>query len=263
MYESYKHIAVSRRGRILTVTLNRPEVRNATNPVLHDELSRIFWDVAKDPEADVIVLTGAGDAFSAGGDINSMVQKLDDHALWERTVDEARGIIYGLIELEKPLIARVNGHAVGLGATLALYSDIIIAAEHAKIGDPHVKVGLVAGDGGSLIWPLLIGYPRAKEYLLTGELLTAKEAAAIGLINRAVPGTELDTHVDGVAEKLAAGPTKAIRWTKKAINLGLKQLLHAQIETHFGLETMSHLTEDHREAVHAFRDKRTPRFSGR
>ena len=162
MYESYQHIKFERRGRILTVIMNRPEVKNAANVRMHNELSRVFRDVAQDAEAEVVVLTGAGDAFSSGGDIRAMKEKIADHTLWNDTVDEARSLFYSILDLDKPLIARVNGAATGLGATLAVYADIAIAAESAVIGDPHVKVGLVAGDGGALMWPMLIGFQKAK-----------------------------------------------------------------------------------------------------
>jgi enoyl-CoA hydratase len=223
----------------------------------------VFRDVAADTEADVIVLTGAGDAFSAGGDIVAMQDKIADRSKWVDTVNEAREIFYGMLELEKPLIARVNGAAVGLGATLAVYCDVVIAADTAVFGDPHVKVGLVAGDGGALMWPLLVGFQRAKEYLLTGDNLPAAEAERIGLINHAVPLASLDEKVYGLAERMAKGPRQAVGWTKKAINHTLKQLALSTFEFGISLETQSQLTRDHEEAVKAFVEKRKPRFTGR
>jgi enoyl-CoA hydratase len=262
MYEGYEHLAFERRGRILTVTMNRPEVKNAANVRMHNELSRVFRDVAQDAEADVIVLTGAGDAFSAGGDIRAMQDKIADRAKWVDTVNEARGIFYGMLELDKPLIARVNGAAVGLGATLAVYCDIVIASDNAVFGDPHVKVGLVAGDGGALMWPLLMGFQRAKEYLLTGDTLTATQAERFGLVNHVVPAAELDARVYALAEKLAGGPKLAVGWTKRAINHTLKQLALSTFEYGISLETQSQMTRDHEEAVRAFAEKRKPRFTG-
>jgi enoyl-CoA hydratase len=167
-----------------------------------------------------------------------------------------------MLECDKPVIARVNGHAVGLGATVALMCDIIIAADTAKIGDPHVNAGLVAGDGGALIWPQLIGFARAKEYLFTGDLMTAAEAHRIGLINHVVPAEELDAKVYGLARRLAGGAMKSIRWTKQVINIPLRQIAHATMDLSLSLETQSNLSKDHQEAVTAFAAKRRPDFTG-
>ena len=262
MYDDYQTILTERRGRILTLTLNRPHAKNAADPVMHRELSRIFTDVAADPDADVVVLTGAGDAFCAGGDINAMARKIEDHTMWVETVVEARRIFYSMLDLEKPLIARVNGAASGLGATLVVYFDIVIAAENACIGDPHVRVGLTAGDGGALMWPLLVGYQKAKELLFLGDHIDAHEAERIGLVNYVVPADELDDKVYAMAERLAGGATRAIGWTKLAINQSLRQLALGTMELGLGLESLSHLTRDHAEAVAAFHDKRKAEFTG-
>jgi len=176
---------------------------------------------------------------------------------------EARRIVFRMLECDKPIIARVNGHAVGLGATIAVLCDIIIAADHAKIGDPHVNAGLVAGDGGALIWPQLIGFARAKEYLFTGDLMTAAEAERIGLINHVVPADQLDEKVYELARRLAGGAMRSIRWTKQAINIPLRQLAHSMMDLSLSLETQSNLSKDHQEAVWAFAQKRRPNFTGR
>jgi enoyl-CoA hydratase len=261
MYETYKTLLFRREGSILTITMNRPEVRNAADMGMHNELSRVFREVARDDETKVVILTGAGSAFSAGGDIIAMQQKLKDRTLWIQTVMEAREIFYSMLDLEKPIIARVNGHASGLGATLAVYSDIVVAVEEAKFADPHVKVGLTAGDGGALMWPMLIGFQKAKEYLLLGDQMTAREAERLGLINYCVPQTELDSKVNDIALRLAKGATRAIGWTKQAINMSLRQMALSSMEIGFGLETLSQLSADHAEAVAAFAEKREPRFA--
>jgi enoyl-CoA hydratase len=261
-YAHYQTILAERRGRILKLMMNRAEALNAVDAVMHAELARIFTDVACDPDCDIVVLTGAGTAFSAGGDIDWMQAMIDDAAVFERTAIEAKQIVFGLLDLEKPIIARVNGPAVGLGATIALFCDIIIAAEDATIADPHVRMGLVAGDGGAVIWPQLIGYARAKEFLMTGEFLDGRRAAELGLINYAVPADELDAHVDAFADRLAGGATKAIRWSKTAANIGLKQLAHSIMDASISYEMLSNHTADHREAVAAFREKRKPSFTG-
>ena len=170
-FAAYEHLRFERAGRVLRIVMNRPEVKNAANVRMHRELSRVFADAQRDAGSDVVVLTGAGDAFCSGGDIRAMADKIADRTLWNDTVDEARALFYSILDLEKPLIARINGAATGLGATLAVYADISIASEAAVIGDPHVKVGLVAGDGGALMWPMLVGFQRAKELLFTGRII--------------------------------------------------------------------------------------------
>jgi enoyl-CoA hydratase len=260
LFKDYRAILFNRRGRVLEVTLNRPDKLNATDAVLHTELARVFVDISNDPDSDVVVLTGAGRAFSAGGDVSWMQDAIDVPERFEQTVREAKQIVFGLIDCEKPIIAKLNGHATGLGATIALFCDVIFAAEHAKIGDPHVSIGFVAGDGGAVIWPQLIGYARAKEYLLTGDLMTATEAARIGLINHAVPADKLDGQVGAFADRLAAGATKAIRWTKMSINIGLRDLATSILDASLAYEAMSNVTPDHQEAVRAFAEKRVPLF---
>jgi enoyl-CoA hydratase len=222
----------------------------------------VFPEIGRDPEANVVILTGAGNAFSAGGDLAQMKLNLDDRARWNESMGEARRILVNLLDLDRPVIARINGHAVGLGATLALFCDITIALDTAKIADPHVKVGLVAGDGGSLIWPILAGHARTRLLLLTGEAITGARAAEIGLITEACTAEALDARVNVIAEELAGGAAVAIRGTKRALNLVLRQQLEAAIDAHLGLETMSYLSEDHREAVTAFVEKRSPVFTG-
>ncbi|KQX18759.1 MULTISPECIES: enoyl-CoA hydratase/isomerase family protein [unclassified Sphingomonas] len=261
LFDDYKTILFGRRGRVLEVTLNRPEKLNATDAVLHAELARLFVDVSNDPDSDIVVLTGAGRAFSAGGDVAWMQEAIDEPERFEQTVREAKQIVFGLIDCEKPVIAKLNGHATGLGATIALFCDVIFAAEHARIGDPHVSIGFVAGDGGAVIWPQLIGYARAKEYLLTGDLMTATQAAQMGLINHVVPADQLDERVDAFADRLANGATKAIRWTKMSVNIGLRDLATSIMDASLAYEALSNMTPDHAEAVKAFSEKRPPVFA--
>lgn len=261
-FDGYQTLAFERRGRVLVIRLDRPEQMNAVNAQLHNELSRVFTDAAADPDSDVVVLTGNGRAFCAGGDIKWMQSSVDRPEEFEQTAREAKNIVFSQLDLEKPLICRLNGHATGLGASLALLSDIVVAHERVKIGDPHVSVGLVAGDGGALIWPQLVGYAKARKYLFTGDLLTATEAERIGLITEVVPESELDAATFGLAERIAAGATKAIRWTKITTNLALKQLFHSYFDTGIAYEILSNASADHREAVAAFRDKRAPKFTG-
>lgn len=262
-FPDYRAIAFRRDGRVLHAAFNRPETLNAFDDDLESDCSRLFDDVAADEETAVLVLTGAGRAFSAGGDFEQMQKLIDEPDLFSKGIATGKRILYSLLDCPKPVIAKVNGPAMGVGATIALFCDIIIAAEHAKIADPHVKVGFAAGDGGAVIWPQLIGYARAKEYLLTGDALTGAEAARIGLINRCVPAESLDAAVDELAQRLANGAARAIQWTKQAVNIQLRQVLHSVIDTSFAYETLSNLTQDHQEAVNAFREKRPPRFTGK
>jgi enoyl-CoA hydratase len=261
-FASYECLEFHRTGRILTIVLNRPEQRNAINARLHHELSRVFTDAQRDPDSDVIILTGNGSAFCAGGDIDWMQLSVDQPEEFERTAREAKDIVYTQLDLEKPLICKLNGHATGLGASLALLCDIIIASADAKIGDPHVSVGLVAGDGGALIWPQMVGYAKAKKYLLTGELMTATEAERIGLVTDVVPLAELNAAVDSLAQRLVSGATKSIRWTKVTTNLPLRQLFHSYFDAGVAYECLSNRTADHAEAVKAFRERRQPVFTG-
>jgi enoyl-CoA hydratase len=262
-YDRYQQLAVSIAERIATVTLNRPDKLNAVSALLHTELSHIFRDLDEDPAIDIVILTGAGTAFSAGGDLDWMQEAIDHPETFERTAREGKQIIFALLDCEKPLIAKLNGHAVGLGATLALFCDVIFASEKARIGDPHVAVGLVAGDGGAVIWPQLIGYARAKEYLMTGDLIPATEAQRMGLINHVVKPEELDATVLAFARRLAGGAQKAIRWSKVSVNIGLKQLAHAIMDTSIAYEVLTNTSSDHAEAVSAFRDRRKPNFTGK
>jgi enoyl-CoA hydratase len=260
--DRYETLRIDRSGRLLTITMNRPDALNAADTVMHEELADVFYDVAKDPDSDVVVLTGAGRAFSAGGDVPWMKDAIARPEIFEQTAREAKRIVFSMLDLEKPLIAKVNGHATGLGATLALFCDVVFAAEHAKIGDPHVSIGFVAGDGGPAIWPQLVGFARAKEYLMTGELLTARKAEQIGLINYALPADELDGAVQAFADRLLNGATKAIRWTKTVTNIELKRIVHGVMDASVAYEALSNRTGDHREAVDAFLAKRKPTFRG-
>ena len=187
-YDGYTTMTFARERRVLTVTFNRPAVLNAVSAAMHSEMARLFYDIAADRETDIVVLTGAGRAFCAGGDMDWLQSAVDDISVFDQIAVEAKRIVFGLLDLEKPVICRLNGDAVGLGATVALFCDIIIAADDARIGDLHVNIGLSAGDGGAIIWPQLIGYPRAKEFLMTGRLIDGAEAAALGSRERGGAG---------------------------------------------------------------------------
>jgi len=259
-YRHYQYFEIKREGTVLLVSLNRPESLNAINGEWHTEMSRLFADIAGDQQTNAVVLTGKGQAFCVGGDVK-WFQHMSSEQL-DALFTEARKIILDILEVEQPIIAAVNGVAVGLGATLALFSDIIIASEKARIGDPHVQVGVVAGDGGAVIWPWLVGAARAKEFLMTGDLVDAREAERIGLINRVVPNHELMPTAVALATRLANGPTQAIRGTKASVNKLLRDTANLVLDTSLALEKQCFHSRDHREAINAFAEKRPPVFTG-
>jgi len=261
-YDRYHALEVLRDGPIVTVTINRPEVRNAIGPELHDELGHIFVDLDADSDAEVVIFTGAGASFCAGGDLDWLLRIHGDPVLTSTTIRNDRRIQNSLLDLEKPVIAKVRGPAIGLGCSLALYCDFVYAAPDARFADPHVSVGLVAGDGGAVMWPQLIGYARARRYLLTGDPVTGAEAATIGLITAAVADDTIDAEVQALAERLAAGATQAIKWTKASINAGLKVTANAIIDRAAGFENVTQLMQDHRIALEAFKTRERPRFTG-
>jgi len=263
-YADFSSLLIERQGTVLTVTLDRPGSLNAIDHSLHKALAEVFTLAASDDEAHVIVLTGAGTAFSAGGDFGLMQNIIDDprqHDIEGSAL--SRRLLLGILDCPKPIVARLNGDAVGLGATIALFCDVIVAVDTARIGDPHVKVGLVAGDGGAIIWPHLIGHCRASEFLLLGTLLAAPEAARIGLINHCVSADELDGKVADIAERLSEGASLAIRWTKAALKAPLKQAVTDYLDASLAHEGLTMRSADHQEAVAAFRERRRPVFSGR
>jgi len=260
-FSSYQRIRADRSGRILTLTLENGPV-NAVDAQMHRELARVFLDAQDDEDSDLVVLTGAGRAFCAGGDTDWFQSQIDDPRTFRAIAPEAKRIVTSLLDLEKPLLCRLNGAAAGLGATIALMCDVIIAADKAVIGDPHVKVGLVAGDGGAIIWPQLIGYAKAKELLLTGDLVPAAEAVRMGLINYAVPAEELDGKVAELAQKILGNPRWAVRWTKTVMNIPLKELAVKLADPAMGYEILSNMTADRKEAVAAFMEKRKPVLGG-
>ncbi|GBD14809.1 putative enoyl-CoA hydratase echA8 [bacterium HR25] len=265
-YSRYQFLKVEKDGNVAIVTLNRPEVLNAIHAALHRELEDVFVDLNEDREVGAIVLTGAGRAFSAGGDARAMSDRTLDEALGggaSLPLGRARRLILNMLEVEQPMIAAVNGPAAGLGATIALYCDIVVMAEGARIGDTHVRMGLVAGDGGVPIWPLLVGINRAKEHLMLGTLLDAREAERIGLVNHVVPPDQLMPTALDLARRLANGPRKAIQWTKFALNKWLRDSVNLAMDTSTLLEAMTMASEDHKEAARAFVEKREPRFTGR
>jgi len=260
-YSRYKTLKVEKKEKVATITLNRPEKLNAIGGEAHVELVSVFVDVDKDKEVNAVIITGAGRAFSAGGDIDLMKAIIKDPSLMP-LMSEPKELIRNIIRLRKPIIAAVNGDATGLGADLALYCDIIYASEKARIGEPHVAVGLVAGDGGCVIWPLHISMCRAKQYLMTGDLVKAAEAERIGLINKVVPADQLMDEAWKTAKRFADGAIQAISWTKVCLNKILEERVNLILDASLAYEYHSFNYADHREAVDAFLNKRAPKFKG-
>jgi len=261
-YSGYRRVKFDYRDRVLWVLLDGEGPMNAVDHAMHEDLARLFFDLQRDTDCDIVVLTAEGRAFCAGGDMDWFQDMIDNPANFRAIAPDAKRIISGLLELEKPILCRLNGAAAGLGASLALLCDIIIADERALIGDPHVKVGLVAGDGGAVIWPQLIGFARAKELLMTGDMITATRAAEMGLINYAVPAEKLDAKVGELVAKLQGNPRWAVRWTKTAANLVLRDIANKVSDAAIAYEMLSNMTRDRQEAVNAFVEKRKPDYSG-
>ena len=264
-YDRYKHLIVSLEAGVATVTLNRPEALNAVNVELHADLEYIWTDLNADPDVRAVVITGAGKAFSAGGDVKLMASRAGTEAGLKHALNisaATRRVFNGILELQHPLIAAINGDLTGLGATIALFADVTVMSEEARIGDTHVNAGLVAGDGGAVIWPLLVGLNKAKELLMTGRLVKGGEAAAMGLVNHACPPDEVMARAREIAERMVKQPVWALRWTKLALNKNLKQQFNLILDAGLGFEVATLFTQDHKEAVTAFAEKRKPNYTG-
>ena len=259
-YSSYESLLIEVKDGIALLTMNRPEVFNATDFRLHNELSRIWSDLGKDTEVKVAVITGAGNAFSAGGDFEMLEKTIGDPEVIASQMQEASDMVHGMIDLDKPVISAINGVAVGAGLAVALMADISIASERARITDGHARLGVAAGDHAAVIWPLLCGMAKAKYYLLTCDFLDGKEAERIGLVSMVVPHEELMPKAMEVAGKLAAGPQPAIRFTKRALNQWLRMAGHTAFDYSLALEMLGFFGSDVREGLAAVKEKRTPDF---
>jgi enoyl-CoA hydratase len=232
-------LLVEARGPVRLVTLNRPDALNATNEELHRELALVWPDLAADPDVRAVVLTGAGRAFSGGGDLNLLQRMVDDADLRARVMAEGADIVRGLASVAVPIVAAVNGPAVGLGCSLAGLSDVVVMDEQAFLADPHVALGLVAGDGAALTWPLLTSLLRAKELILLGDRITAEDALRLGLANRVVPaGTSVEVALE-LADRLAALPPQSVRETKALLNSALQAAVGSLLPTAVATETAS------------------------
>lgn len=260
-YASFTGLNVSLDNCVLTVTLDNPPL-NAMTSEAHADLGRIWAVAGADPEVRVIILTGAGErAFCAGGDLNRMIEGWPDRGRWQIGMAEARAIIVGMLECPKPVISRINGHAMGMGASIALAGDVTIIVDDAKIGDSHVSVGLATGDGGALLWPRLMGLVEARRHLLSGRPLTGAAAKAKGLVTEAVARDALDAAVAEWVDMLLAQSPEAVQTTKQCLNLDILDKARRYMDEMLRLETVSWESPNHPEAVRAILEKRPPRFT--
>ena len=260
-YDLPEEVTVTERGAVRLVTLNRPDQLNAVNAGLHTGVSLVWRQIAADPDARVVVLTGSGRAFSAGGDMDWFSQVQTDAPLRARLMLEAKRIMVEMAGFPLPVIAAVNGPAMGLGCSLAVLSDIVFMADNAVLADTHVAVGLVAGDGGAASWPLMTGLMRAKWHLFTGDPISAEEAVRIGLATRVIPRADLLEESVKAAEQLAALPAFALQSTKRALNLHLERALVGVMDYAIAAESESFTLPEHHDLVEQFKAK-TKRRSG-
>ena len=245
------------------ITLNRPDKLNAIDHQMHEALLDAFLDIRRNPEIRVVLLSGAGKAFSAGGDLDELKGLQANAIKRSRTCDIGLRLIEALIDVPVPIVVALHGDAIGLGASVALSCDIIVASRTACLADTHVKVGLVAGDGGCLTWPMSLGMHRAKRYLLTGKLLPADQAHEFGLVSDLVDTPEETLPAArAIAEQIAGLAPIAVRGTKRALNQLVKARSHEVFPISMALELESAASEDLLEAVAAFRERRKPEFKG-
>lgn len=259
-YADYEHILFEKREHgILWVTLNRPDVLNAANARLHTELVALWETIDQDPEVTVAVITGAGRAFSAGGDLQMVENAHQNYAEVTRILEEARDLVYNMLRCQKPIVSAINGAAVGAGLVVALLADVSIAGKSARLADGHVRMGVAAGDHAAIIWPLLCGMAKAKYYLMTSDFVSGEAAEQMGLVSLCVADEALLEKAMAVAINLATGPRQAIKYTKRALNQWLWQA--APIFDHsLALEMLGFFSEDMMEGVASLRQKRPPRF---
>ena len=246
---------------ILEVVLSTPGKLNAVDQEMHTQLAEIWMTIDRDPDVKVVIVRGAGEAFSSGGDLDLVSDIADDFAVRARLLREARDLVYNVINCSKPIVSAIHGPAVGAGLVVGLLADVSIAGRSARIIDGHTRLGVAAGDHAAIVWPLLCGLAKAKYYLLTCEPVSGEEAERIGLVSKCVEDGDLADEALRVARKLARGSQSAIRWTKYALNNWLR-LAGPSFDTSLALEFLGFTGPDVREGIASLREKRGPRFSG-
>jgi enoyl-CoA hydratase len=258
--EDYQDLRFDRHPNgVLLITINRPDRMNATNDRLHTELSGVWRDVAADPQTRVAVITGAGRAFSAGGDLDMIERMAGDYRRVAEMASEAAQLPLNMLDCEKPIVSAINGTAVGAGLAVALMADVSVIAQDAKLTDGHLRLGVVAGDHAAVLWPLLCGMAKAKYYLLTADFIDGVEAERIGLVSRCVPRDQvLDTALE-IATRIATGPQQAARWTKRTLNHWLRQAIPA-FDASVAYEMLTFMGQDVVEGARAIQERRPPNF---
>lgn len=255
-------ISIERDGPVLIATIAHPgNELNAVDEALHRDLTALFAALRRESQARAVLLTARGRAFSAGGDFG-WFPLLQEPGRMEELRRDAKQMIWDLLDIEIPIVCAINGPAVGLGASIALLTDAIFMADTATLADPHVRVGIAAGDGGTAIWPLAVGPALAKRYLLTGDPISAGDAERLGLVTHVCPPDQLHDLALEFARRLAAGAPLAIRYTKLAVNKLVKDALNVSFDAATAMELVTFRSADHAEALAALRERRPPEFKG-
>lgn len=251
-------------GAIAEITLNRPEALNSITNHMHIALKEAFLSVQSQPQVRAIVFAARGKAFSAGGNFDEILLDHSDKERRERMRGEGKALLLALADCSIPIVTALQGDAVGLGATLVLVTDAIVASRTARLSDPHVAIGLAAGDGGCVAWPQHIGMLRAKRYLLTGDRLGAEQAYAMGLVTDLVDSPEETLPAArALAARIAALPPLAVQNTKRTLNKIFRERIELAFEFGMDLEMETFVSNDLVEAIAAFRQKRKPSYLGR
>ena len=259
-FEDYGQLRFERRDHgVLLITIDQPHKYNAADEQMHTELATVWNDVAADPQTRVAVITGAGKAFSAGGDLAMVERIAGDYDRVQHMLKEMSELVYNISNCDKPIVSANNGVAVGAGTVAALLADVAIVAEDAKIGDGHVKLGVAAGDHAAIIWPLLAGMAKARYYLLTGEMITGAEAERLGMVAKALPRDQVLDEALRVADVLARGSQQAIRLTKRSLNNWLRAA-GPTFDQSAAYEMLTFMGPDVVEGYTALREKRAPVF---
>lgn len=262
-YQQYDRLRFDEHDHgVVVMTLDHPERLNATDASMHAQLARVFRTFDDDDTVRVVVVTGAGRAFSAGGDLDWITEQVGNYELIMNVWREAGDIVRTMIECDTPTVSAINGVAVGAGLAVALMADISVINESARITDGHIRLGVAAGDHSVAIWPLLCGLAKAKYYLMTADFLDGREAERIGLVSKAVPADDVLPTALQIATKLARGPQDATRLTKRALNHWLRQSL-PNFEASLAYEMLNFLGPDAVEGAAALRAKREPDFERR
>jgi enoyl-CoA hydratase len=255
VYDLPDELMVEADGAIRIVTFNRPDDRNPASTAMLFGLTRLARAIGEDQDVRVLILTGAGKAFSAGGDFQHLARTATDPDVARQTMDNGRAFIKAMLDLPVPVIAAVNGAAVGFGATIAALSDIVLMADTAFFAEPHVNVGLVLGDGISITWPFLMAMHKAKELIFTGDRIQAADAVACGLANRAVPPDQLMPQARDLAQRIAQQPRSALEGSKAILNMYPKAMMDSVLEATIARQFVQTQGPDHRRIVQDLIDR--------